>query len=354
MKALVKTKRGVGNIEVKDVPMVKIPKDNFVLIKVKACGVCGTDLRIWQDAHQYWPPVTLGHEFAGEVVEVGKDVKKYKVGDRVVSEPNTGSCGVCELCRTGRMHLCKEKLTLGWRIDGAFTDYVTVPEHVLRPIPDNVDYTLAALAEPLAVLMYDTAENAKIQLNDFVVILGCGPIGILAAYAAKMQGAREVVITGLDKSEYCRFDVAKKVGADVVINTQHEDVYEKVMEMTNGEGADVVIETSGAAPCIAQSVSLLKKAGTIIGIGVTKGAVPFPWNEAVYKDIYITYNMSTSYRSWGRALDRLSKDGDILRNVITRTAKIDDWEEVFQSMIDEKDIKVIFTFNDDDEDKDKE
>ena len=344
-KALVKTAKGYGNVEVRSVPVPELPREGWVLIRIHAAGICGTDIHVWEDKFQFWPPVILGHEFSGEIVEIGKNVKNFKVGDRVVAEPHTGGCGLCPYCRSGRMHLCKEKLTLGWRIDGVFTDYITLPELVLHRMPDRLSYQLAALCEPLAIAIYDVAEHGKIELNDFVVVQGSGPIGMLCAYVAKMLGAAKVLLTGIDASEYCRFGVAEKLGADYIVNVQQEDLPGKVAALTDGKGADVVIESSGAPSAIAQSADLLKRNGRLLGVGIpAEKELMFPWKTAVLNALEIYCSMSSSYTSWDRALDRLQKDGDILKNVITNTARIDDWEDSFRSLLAEKDAKVVFTF----------
>ena len=227
-------------------------------------------MHVWQDTFQSWPPVTLGHEFSGEVVETGPGCTKFQNGDRVVVEPQKHACGVCEFCRSGRMHLCLEKWTLGWRIDGCMAEYVVVPEMFLHAMPDGLSFELAALCEPVAVAVYDIAEHGKVHINDFVVVQGSGPIGILAAYMAKRLGARRVLLTGINASEYCRFGVAKKLGADDIVNVQKENALDAVMQWTDGMGADCVIETSGAPSAIAGCVDMLKKDGRLIGMGIRR------------------------------------------------------------------------------------
>ena len=345
MKALVKYAKGVGNVEVRDVPKPAIQHDNDVLIKVRAAGICGTDVHVWQDKFQSWPPVILGHEFSGEVVETGAGCTRFKIGDRVVVEPQKHACGVCTYCRSGRMHLCPEKWTLGWRIDGCMAEYVVAPEMFMHRIPDGLSYKMAALCEPVAVAVYDIAEHGKVHINDLVVVQGSGPIGILAAYMAKRLGARRVLLTGITASEYCRFDAAKKLGADDVINVQKENTLECVMQQTDGMGADCVIETSGAPPAIAGCVDMLKKDGRLIGMGIPADKmIQFPWRDAVLKALEIYFSMSTSYTSWDKALCLLQQDADILQHIVTWTGPLDDWEEVFQSLVEEKNIKAVFTF----------
>lgn len=319
--------------------------DDWVIIKVMATGICGTDVHVWQEKFQYWPPVILGHEFSGIIDEVGPACQKYKVGDRVVAEPGIRACGICEYCRSGRLHMCKSKHTLGWRTNGSFGEYVAVPEDILHRMPDTLSFEMAALCEPMAIAIYDVAEHGKINVNDFVVVQGAGPIGIIEAFVARLLGAGTVVLTGLNSSEYCRFDVARKLGVDVIINVQKENLKDRVMELTEGKGADCVIETSGAASAIAGSVDLLKRGGRLIGVGIPSGStIEFPWSAAVMKDLEFYFNMSSSYTAWDKALGVLDRHKDVLCNLISRVVHLEDWEEVFESLAAEKDVKVVFTF----------
>ena len=343
MKALVKTAKGPGNIEIRDVDIPKIPEDDWVLIKIKAAGVCGTDLHIWHDEFIYWPPVILGHEFSGEIVELGNKVKGFKTGDRVVAEPHSLACGKCEFCRQGKIQICSDKRSPGWGIDGAFTEYIVMPSLLLHKIPDGVSYELAALAEPLAITVHQVVERGRIECQDFVVVTGAGPIGIMVAFVAKSMGASKVVITGMNACEYIRFKTAKELGADHIINVEKENAVEKVMELTNGRGADIVIETSGSGAAIAQSIEMVRKCGRISAIGISsKEMVSIPWNKAILKVIDVMFNMSSSYTAWDRALSLMANTEKDLFKLITHKTSIDQWERVFKDLEEEKGIKALF------------
>lgn len=338
-----KVEKGKGNIEVREIDVPKIPKDDWVLIKVKAAGVCGTDLHIWHDEFPYWPPVVLGHEFSGEIVEIGKAVSNFNIGDRVVAEPHSMACGLCEMCRQGKIQICTSKRSPGWGINGAFTDYIVMPSALLHKIPDNISFELAALAEPMAITYHQVLERGKINCQDFVVVLGAGPIGILAAFAAKSAGASRVVMTGMSAGEIIRFSVAKELGVDYIVNVEKENPVDFIMELTNGKGADIVIETSGASPAIAQSVEMAKKCGRISAIGLSsKDMINFPWNKAVHKVLDISFNMSSSYTSWDRALSLIENTNYDLGKLITHTTTIDNWESVFNDLQNERGIKALF------------
>ena len=343
MKALVKTAAGPGNIEVREVPIPEIPAEDWVLIKVKAAGVCGTDLHIWHDQFPYWPPVTLGHEFAGEIVKTGSEVSRFKVGERVVAEPHTLACGECYLCRQGRIQLCSSKRSPGWGIDGGFAEYVVMPQVLLHRVPDGIDYDIAALAEPMAIAVHQVTERCKIECQDFVVVTGAGPIGILAAFAAKSVGEGKVAITGMDACEYIRFNVAGELGADKIINVQKSDALEQIMKLTGRKGADVVIETSGAQKAIAQSIGMLKKCGKLCAIGLGKtDETCIPWNKAVQKSIDIVCCMSSGYTAWDKALSLMESTDKDLSKLITHKVSLEDWREVFEELEAERGIKALF------------
>lgn len=337
-----KVAKGQENIEIRDIDVPAIPADDWVLIKVKAAGVCGTDLHIWHDQFPYWPPVVLGHEFSGVIAETGKKVIGFEPGDRVVAEPHSYACGVCELCRQGKIQICESKRSPGWGINGAFTDYLVMPYTLLHKIPDDVSFELAALAEPVAIAIHQVAERGKIECQDFVVVIGAGPIGILAAFVAKSCGASKVAMVGVSAGERVRFDIAKKLGTDYIINVEKENAVERIMELTHGRGADIVVETSGASPAIAQSVEMVKKCGRITAIGInSKEMTGFPWTRAVHKVIDIAFNMSSSYTSWDRSLSLISNTKQLMGSLITHKTNIDEWEHVFRELESEDGCKAL-------------
>lgn len=341
MKALVKTEKGVGNIELKDVPEPK-PGPGEVLIEVKAAGICGTDIHVKHDRFPYWPPVILGHEFSGEIVELGLDCKHYKVGERVVGEPHTRHCGVCYLCRTGNVQICPEKRSPGWGIDGCMAKYLVMPEQLLHRIPDSMDFDTAAVVEPTANTVHDVIERASIVPGDFVVVLGPGPIGLLAGLTAKAAGARRVVMVGAPPDEGMRLDKARELGFDPVLNVAKDDVAAAVMDLTNGIGADMVVECSGAAPAIASTVELVRKKGKICAIGLTGGDdVQFPWGKAAFKVADIHFCLSTSYTSWNRAINLIGAGLLPAGEVVSHRMPLTDWENAFAEIEAQTALKVI-------------
>ena len=341
MLALVKTQRGDGFLELREVPVPKIEADE-VLIEVKAAGICGTDVHVKHDEFPYWPPVVLGHEFSGVIVKAGADVEGYKVGDRVVAEPHTKACGKCYLCRTGNIQICSAKRSPGWGIDGAFAKYIKMPERLLHRIPEGMSFEEAALVEPLANVVHDVLERGRVEPEDFVVVMGPGPIGLMAAMVAKAGGARAVMVVGTPGDEEMRLRVAREIGIDHVVNLMKEDPVAKTLGLTDGRGADMVVEASGAEPAINMAVDLIRKKGRITVIGMTgKEEIQFAWDKAIFKVCDIMFNLSTSYTSWDRAISLVANGKVNVRAIISHREPLERWESVFMEVEDQKALKAL-------------
>lgn len=341
VQALVKTQKGPGFLELREVEPPR-PGPGEVLIQVKACGICGTDVHVLHDRFPYWPPVILGHEFAGEIVETGPETQYYKVGERVVGEPHTKACGHCYLCRTGNIQICPIKRSPGWGIDGAFTKYLKMPERLLHRIPDGMDYDLAALVEPTANTVHDVIERAKVEAGDFVVVLGPGPIGLLAAMTARAAGARHVVMVGTPADEALRLRKARELGLDTVLNVKESNPVEVVRDLTGGLGADLVVECSGSPAAIASAVDLVRKKGRIAAIGFTaQDAIPFPWDKAAFKVCDIFFNLSTSYTSWDRAIHLIHRGRIPAGEMITHRLPLAEWRRAFDEIEAQRALKVL-------------
>ncbi len=341
MLALVKTAKGVGNLELRDVPEPQIAPDE-VLIEVKATGVCGTDIHVKHDRFPYWPPVVLGHEFAGQICEVGDEVQGWKVGDRVVGEPHTKACGVCWLCRQGHIQICPEKRSPGWGIDGAFTKYLKYPPKLLHGIPDHVSFEQAALVEPTANVVHDVLERSRVEAEDFVVVLGPGPIGLLAAQCARAEGARAVMIAGTPADEKLRLKTARQLGLDHVVNVAEESALERCLELTEGRGADLVVEASGAEAAINDAVEMVRKKGRISAVGMTgRDDIRFAWDKAIFKACDIYFNLSTSYTSWDRAISLIASGKVNAEALISHCEPLSNWERVFDDVENMRALKAV-------------
>jgi L-iditol 2-dehydrogenase len=343
MVGLFKTDKGPGNMALLEAP-VPSPSSNEVLIEVKAAGICGTDIHIKHDSFPYWPPVIMGHEFSGVIIEVGPEVSGYKVGDRVVAEPHTKACGKCELCRTGHIQLCASKRSPGWGINGAFARYLSMPEHLLHRIPDSMTYEEGALVEPTANVVQDVLERGRVEPNDFVVVIGPGPIGLLSVMAAKAAGARAVALVGTQLDEETRLPMGQEVGADAIIVADRENAVERVMELTNNRGADLVVEASGAPAAISSLPHLVRRMGRISVMGMTGGQeVNFPWDTAVWKVCTIIFNLSTGYTSWEKTIGLITSKKMNVKKIITHVAPLDEWQTAFEKVEKMQAVKVLLT-----------
>jgi L-iditol 2-dehydrogenase len=317
------------------------PKAGEVLIEVKACGICGTDLHILHDKFPYWPPVILGHEFSGRVAANGPETGRFREGDRVVAEPHTQACGHCYLCRTGNIQICATKRSPGWGIHGGFAKYVVMPERLLHRIPDSMSYDLAAVVEPTANAVYDVIERAQFQAGDFAVVLGPGPIGLLAAMAARAAGARRVVVVGTPRDEGMRLGKSRELGFDTINNAEVDPV-KHVLELTGGIGADMVIEASGSAKGAASTPDFIRRKGRICVIGLTGlDSIPFPWDKAAFKVCEVIFNLSTGYTSWDRSINLIA--GGLLPagEIITHRLPLREWRHGFEELEAQRALKVL-------------
>ena len=341
MKALVKTTRGPGNLELRDVPIPQVSPDE-ALIRVRACGICGSDLKIEEDQHPYTPPVVVGHEFAGQITEIGENVGGWGVGDRVVSEQHTNACGHCRQCLTGDAFACASKRAPGYFEDGAFAEFIKVPAWLLHRIPDSINYVEAAFSEPSAVAAHGMLERTGIAPEDVVLVLGCGPIGIVAAKMAQIAGASKVIITGIDRDERARLPKARELGIDHVLNVAQEDVNHIVDELTGGEGADVVIELAGVTPAIQQAFRLARRLGRVGIIGQPPtDEVTIPYREALFRALTVVFSYSSKFTSWERVLSLFERGAIQPADFITHVLPLEQWGKGYDLARKGEAVKVV-------------
>lgn len=340
MKALVKTEPGFGHLEVLEVEE-PIVKEDQVKIAVEYAGVCGSDIHTYEGNYKVKTPVTLGHEFSGVVVDIGENVKEFKIGDRVTSETTFYVCGECEYCQTKDYNLCNYRKGLGSQQDGGFTKYLIARKESVHHLPEHVDFQSAALTEPLACT-YHAAQKANIKKGDVVVVLGPGPIGILQAQVAKTYGAT-VIITGLDNDKV-RLDKAKEIGIDHAVNIQQEDVKELVNKLTNGYGANVVFECSGAVPAVRMGLDLLRKKGQYVQVGIfSKSEIPFDFEKVIQKELSINGSRSQKPSDWEPSLALMNDQSVDAKALVTHNFDITKWDDAYNAIKNGEAIKVTLT-----------
>lgn len=238
--------------------------------------------------------------------------------------------------------MCREKRAIGYKVDGCFTARTAMPVTSLHRIPSNVTFDQAALSEPMAVVVKGVLERAKVEPEDFVMVAGCGPIGLLAAAAAKAEGARAVMITGTDGDEAIRLPTARQMGIDHVVNIQQHDPVEMVNDLTNGAGADLVIEASGAEPAIRQAFDIIKIDGRVCGLGLSGlESIALDWNLMMHKAARVICSFSSNWTSWERALSLMSSGKVNVDPIISASFPLDQWEQGFELLEKLEAIKIL-------------
>jgi len=340
MKAVMKVEPGYDNMLLKTIPESEVQK-NQVKIKVAYTGICGTDIHTFTGQYKNsQTPVVLGHEFSGIVVEVGEDVTKVKVGDKVTSETTFVTCGECEYCLEKDYNLCAHRKGIGTQINGSFAEYVISREESVHVLPDTVDLKAAALTEPLACCVHAALEKTVVKKEDKVLIFGPGPIGLLQAQVVKAQGAF-VILAGITKDQK-RLELAKSLGVDVAVDIQKESLEEMVLTYTDGYGVDKLFECSGAVQALNQGLPLVKKKGTFVQVGIFSEKLNLLDQESIIQR-EITYIGTRSQKpsSWHIALKLLEEKKINTEKMITKIVPLDYWRQGFEAVLSGNEIKVL-------------
>jgi L-iditol 2-dehydrogenase len=343
MKAVVKYENKPNATELREVPVPEIGESD-VLVEVAYVGVCGTDPHMHNGSvvFNFNCPFILGHEFAGRIVEAGKRVSKFKVGERVTSETHADYCGRCALCRTNNYHLCRERKGFGFHCDGAFTKYVKVPERILHRVPESVSLKAASITEPFCVAYKSVVSNSAVKPGDKVVVIGPGPIGLLCMKMAQLQGASEIVAVGAEGDDG-RLQLSKEFGATIAVNSSQEDPLSKIMALGDGYGADLVVDTAGPAATLKLSMNAVRPNGQITKIGWGPKPVNFSLDPLIAKSVTFKGHFSHTWDVWEKALTLMGTGQIDLERVITHELPIDQWEEAFKLVEDRKAMKVALT-----------
>lgn len=338
MKALVKTEVGVGNVEYIDVPEPS-PKANEVKIKVKACGICGTDIHVYHNTTELLPGVTLGHEFTGIVTEVGSEVTSFKPGDRVVAATTVEKCGKCLYCITGNENICPTRKGMGRTGNGAFAEYIVLKEELVFNLPDNVDFIAGTLSEPLACVVHGVIETVPIAAGELAVVIGPGAIGLLALQMAKAQGAKVVLVgTTIDED---RLVLGKKLGADLTVNAQTENVKEIIDNLTEGLGADVVIECSGAASAARSGFEIIRKQGKYLQMGLFGKPIELDFQLTVNKELRIYGSVNSKWTTWKTMLKLYERGQVDTKPLVTDVLPLSEWKKGFEKHEKREGIKIV-------------
>jgi len=333
-------------VEPKNVELVEIPEPvpagNQVKIKIKWAGLCGSDVNMYVYGSPY-PAHVIGHEFSGEVVELGPDCKKLKVGDRVAPEPIIG-CGTCPNCLAGNPNLCVRGYAPGlFDNNGGFSDYVVFTEDKCHIMPENVNYEQGACVEPLAV-GYHTLKPAGFKAGDSVVVTGAGPIGLGAIAALKAKGAKQVIVI---QRQSCRQQYALDFGADIVIDPNTENAVAKIQELTGGFGADCAIETTGSQACLDILLATTRKSGRICVVSMWHAPATIQLNALVGTEIAIIGSLGYNGTDYEDVLEMISKGQIDTSKFVTKKVYLEDIvEEALEPMCGpekKKHVKILVT-----------
>ncbi|KTD28118.1 L-threonine 3-dehydrogenase [Legionella israelensis] len=337
MKSLVKAKDEPG-IWMEDVPMPEYGV-NDVLIKIKKTAICGTDIHIysWDEWAQATIPVpmTVGHEFYGEIVEVGSEVKGLKPG-QVVSGEGHITCGMCRNCRAGQRHLCRNTLGVGVNRPGCFAEYLALPASNVLVLPENISGEQASILDPLGNATH--CALAFDMVGEDVLITGAGPIGIMAVAIAKHIGARHVVIT--DVNDY-RLELAVKMGATKAVNVKYQSLKDIEKELGMTEGFDIGLEMSGNPMALNDMMKVMNHGGHVAMLGIPPQETPIDWNQVIFKGLVIKgiYGREM-FETWYKMIAML-QSGLNIDPVITHHFPVDDFQHAFQIMASGQSGKVI-------------
>lgn len=337
MKAIAKTEPGIG-VEVLDVPYPELTSDS-VIVRTIACGICGADLEVYLGRMSKFAklPMIMGHEFSGEIEEIGEEVEGFTKGEKVVVQPFTGMCDKCYYCKTGQAWSCPSR-----RIMGGMTEYVAVPSKNIYPIPKNVTSEEAALCEPFAVALH-AVQISSFKILDTAAVLGAGPIGLMTLMALKTAGAGLIVVTGTRDDVSPRLELAAKMGADATVNIEEENPVDTVMDLTKGLGVDVVFDTTGNQNAGPQGIQMLKTKGKLVVIGHYPGTMALV--DPSYKGYSILGNVSYDWDTWERMIPYLERRPVDFKQFISHRLPFDEASKGFELARSKKSVKVLFLPN---------
>ncbi len=342
MKASVIT--GLNALKITEVPIPEV-EPGTVLIKVVACAVCGSDIRIFESGNprvQY--PAIIGHEISGEVVEVGKDILDFKVGDKVSMGADV-PCGRCYWCLNGMGNCCDENYAMGYQFDGGFAEYCLIKPMVIQygpicKIPPRVDMEAAALAEPLACCI-NGLERVFFKGGKSVLVIGAGPVGLLLIQTARTFGSTLTILSDRDTK---RLEMAHTWNADYIINNEDTDLLEEVMQITKGKGVDVVFTACPSPDAQELALKVVAKRGVINffgGLPKNSRDIHLQSNDIHYKEVYLTGSHGSTPRHHALAMDLISTGRIDVSKLITHRYPLDDIQEAFEVVKNRSGLKVI-------------
>jgi L-iditol 2-dehydrogenase len=341
MKALVKSEPGVGHVGILEVDEPRCG-DNQVKIEVAFCGVCGTDLHVLHDTFKNYPPVILGHEFSGMVVEAGKDVGHVAVGDAVAVLPASAVvCGTCIHCRSGHFMFCPKRRGMGHGVNGAFARYAVVRKDQAYKIPDGLSLVECALCEPFAAALQAVTEVTSVRIGDVALVSGPGPIGLMCLKILAAEGIKTIVAG--TTQDALRLESAKSMGATVVVNVTEQNLIDVVLAETGGAGVDVAFECSGQAGSAAACLEALRRLGRYTQVGIFGKPVNLNFDTILYKQLQVAGSVGYTVHTWDRLMKILAQRKVRLADLITHRLPLSQWQQAFELCEQKRAIKVLIS-----------
>ncbi|HER23477.1 MAG TPA: hypothetical protein ENO17_00205 [Candidatus Atribacteria bacterium] len=341
MKALVKYSEEPSAYEVREVDVPKVGACD-ILVQMKATAICGTDISLLENRYKGKKPVPIpiipGHEGVGVIADIGKEVKDFKVDERVAFEALQG-CGHCLDCKLGNKNMCQYWEHLGLTCDGTFAEYILVPQELVHKLPDNISFRNASCLEPMGLTVRSLA-NVKPVLGETAVIIGPGKIGLFHLQALKASGISEIFVIGLDKDK-TRFEIAKKLGASIIVNGSKEDPIKKVMELTKGRGVDIVIETANSPKCFSMAIDLAAPKARVSTFGLYPEATIAPLS-VIRKGLTICGDVALLTKHFLRAIRWVEINKVLAEPVITRSFSLEQAEEAIRVFKEGNEGAIIF------------
>lgn len=328
----------------KEIQRPKI-KNNEICLKVKAAAICGTDLRIYkgEKTRGVRKPSIIGHEFSGEVVEIGSEIQNIKIGDRLGINPVI-ACGKCYCCLNGFENICINRKAIGYEFDGAFAEYIKIPAIAIKSgnvfkLPNRISFLEAALLEPLSCCI-NGQNKCNIKKNTDVLIVGTGPIGLIHLQLAKIAGARVFISEPNDK----RRKIAELLGADILIDPQKEDLYKIVMTNTNNQGVDAIIMAIGLNQILNDLLALIKKGGILnLFAGFKKNVFSnIDPNLIHYNEITITGSSAMKLKNYSVAIKLVEENKINLKSIITDVYSLSEYDKAFNKALKKECLKIVF------------
>jgi L-iditol 2-dehydrogenase len=326
-----------------DRPVIK--SDDEVLINVKACAICGSDVHGMDGSTgRRIPPIIMGHEASGIIAEVGKNVTQWAKGDKVTFD-STIYCGKCHFCQHGQINLCDNRRVAGvscgdFRQQGAFAEYIVVPQHILYRLPEGITFEQAAMVEALSIAFH-AVKRTPISLNDTAVVVGAGMIGLLVIQSLRLAGCGKIIAVDIDDG---KLTVAKKMGADFGFNSSKVNVKEEVLTLTHKGGADCAFEVVGISPAVNTGIDVIKKGGSLTLVGNLSAKIDFPLQAVVTREITL-YGSCASNGEYPACMDMIVRKKIDVDSLISAVAPLSEGASWFKRLYDKEPglMKVILT-----------